>query len=63
MDNRYKNVLLIIDIPTDIAIAFDKMTDGQADPQKGNFRIYPDDKSSTWGDASVIKRVNATMDL
>ena len=64
IDKRTNNSCIIIgSLPTDIAIEWDKMTDGQTDPQKGNFRIYPDDKSSTWGDASVTKSVTATYCL
>jgi len=62
-DGRSKNALVIRNMPTDVAIAFDTMTDGALDPQKGAFRIYPDNTYATWPDASVKKLVNVSLDL
>ena len=59
-----KNVLRIDNVPTDVAIAFDTMTDGTADPQAGAFKIF-NDGATTWPDASKTghKAVNVTLEL
>ena len=57
-----KNRLYLTGIPVDVAIAFDKMTDGQVDPQHGDFRIYPD-STATWPNASTTTTVNVSLEL
>ena len=68
-DSAYKNRLYIVSIPTDVAIAFDKMVDGEVNPSTGAFRRYRDDgtgtdgTSATWPDASSTKTVNVSLEL
>ena len=68
-DGDYKNRLYIIHMPTDVAIAFDRMTDGQANPSAGAFRRYADNAvgtdgtSATWPDASTTKTVNVSLEI
>jgi prepilin-type N-terminal cleavage/methylation domain-containing protein len=68
-DGTYKNRLYITGMPTDVAIAFDAMTDGSLDPSSGAFRRYSDDSegtdgtSKTWPDASDTKTVNVSLEL
>jgi len=68
-DKTYKNRLYITGMPTDVAIAFDKMTDGSINPSSGAFRRYADDEtgtdgtSATWPDASTTKTVNVSLEL
>lgn len=68
-DSAYKNRLYITGMPTDVAIAFDKMTDGSMDPSAGSFRRYNDNKtgtdgtSKTWPDASTTNVVNVSLEL
>ncbi len=68
-DRIYKNRLYITGMPTDVAIAFDTMTDGQMNPSAGAFRRYPDNakgvggKSTAWPDASKTKTVNVSLEL
>ncbi len=57
----YKNKLYITGVPTDYAIAWDKLSDGKIDARSGNFRIYPDDKD--WPDATKTKTVNVSLEL
>jgi prepilin-type N-terminal cleavage/methylation domain-containing protein len=59
---RRNNALYLRNIPTDLAIALDKMVDGQVDARAGTFRRYADNASpnnGTWPDASVTAVVNA----
>ena len=68
-DATYKNRLYIIGMPTDVAIAFDKMSDGNIDPSAGTFRRYNDNEagldgtSQTWPDASTTNTVNVSLEL
>ena len=68
-DKSYKNRLYIVHMPTDVAIAFDKMTDGSVNPSAGAFRRYPDNAtgtdstSATWPDASSTPTVNVSLEL
>jgi len=68
-DHVYKDRLYITGMPTDVAIAFDKMTDGEANPSKGAFRRYADTATgtdgtnNTWPDASTTTTVNVSLDL
>ncbi len=55
-----KNRLYLVGMPVDVAIAFDKMTDGSIDPRHGDFRIYPD-STATWPDASGTNTVNVSL--
>lgn len=61
----YKGRLYITGMPTDVAIAFDKMTDGNLNSQTGSFRQYPDNTSATgeWPDAQVTKNVNVSIEF
>ena len=56
-----KNRLYITGMPVDVAISFDKMTDGQIDGRTGDFRIYPDGQD--WPDASTTNTVNVSLAL
>ena len=58
-DGRYNNALYLTNCPTDLAIALDTIIDGVADPTKGTFRMYPDNASTQWPDASVTATVSA----
>ncbi len=68
-DGGSKNKLYIVGIPTDVAIAFDKMTDGTIDPSAGAFRRYHDDATGsdgtaqTWPDAFTTNTVNVSLEL
>lgn len=68
-DDNYKNRLYITGMPTDVAIAFDKMTDGKIDPSAGAFRRYKDDATGsddtaqTWPDASETDTVSVSLEL
>jgi len=68
-DLTYKNRLYIIGMPTDVAIAFDRMTDGTMNPSQGSFRRYADTgtgtdgTSNTWPDAETTKVVNVSLEL
>jgi len=58
-DNR--NAIYIGAMPTDIAIAFDKMVDGSVDPLNGDFGNYSDRSTTTWPDASTTNSVNVYL--
>lgn len=64
-ENRSKNRLYMINMPTDIAIAFDKIVDGQVNSSTGAFRQYPDNTSATgaWPDASTTANVNVSLEF
>ena len=64
------NVLEFTNIPIDVAIAFDKMTDGTIDRASGDFTIYPiptptasGAAATPWGDASAGTTVNVALKL
>ena len=63
IDNSNSNKLYIINMPTDVAIAFDKMADGSIDPEHGTFRIYPDDSATKWPNASTTPTVRVSLEL
>jgi prepilin-type N-terminal cleavage/methylation domain-containing protein len=52
------NAIYIGAMPTDLAVAFDKMTDGTTDPINGDFGNYSDRTTTTWPDASSTNSVN-----
>jgi len=65
-----QNVLEFTNIPIDVAIAFDKMTDGTIDEASGDFTIYPiptptasGAAATPWGDASAGTKVNVALKL
>jgi len=60
-----RNCLYITGMPTDVAIAFDKISDGQANSQTGDFRRYPDnkDKNGVWPDSQKTKTVNVSIEF
>lgn len=62
-DQRYRNALYFVGIPTDLALALDAMVDGEADPVTGKFRRYPDNTGATWPDASTTTVVNAALTI
>lgn len=68
-DGVYKNRLYIVNVPTDVAIAWDTIVDGEANPSKGAFRRYTDNTagadgtSNTWPDASTTYLVNVSLEL
>lgn len=46
------NILRMISVPVDLAIALDTIIDGSMTPDSGSFRIYPDSLTE-WPDASA----------
>ncbi len=68
-DGVYKNRLYLTGMPTDVAIAFDKIIDGKIDPSSGAFRRYADNAagsdgtSQTWPDASTTNTVNVSLEF
>lgn len=63
-DGRAGNRLYFVNMPTDLAIALDKMIDGQIDSANGNFRIYPDNTGAgVWPDASTTAVVNSSTKI
>lgn len=64
-ENRSKNRLYIINMPTDVAIAFDKIVDGQVNSTTGDFRQYPDNTDATgaWPNASTTNTVNVSLEF
>lgn len=56
-----KNVMMMSGMPTDVAIAFDKIVDGAIDPLHGNFRNWSDRTTTTWPSASTTRTVNAYL--
>jgi len=62
-DLRYDNRLYLNSVPTDLAIALDKIVDGQMHSAKGSFRQYPDntDPTGAWPDASTTATVNCSL--
>ena len=62
--NGSKNRLSITNVPVDIAIAFDKMTDGKLDSGDGAFRLSGNVPAGTaWVDASAGTLVIVTLEL
>ena len=55
------NYLRFIYLPTDVAIAFDRMTDGTVDAAEGSFKIYGG--GTSWGNAKTVTRVQALLEL
>ena len=55
------NMLKISGVPTDIAIAFDKMSDGSLNPQGGDF--IEDGSDTSWPDASSGGTVDVMLKL
>ncbi|MFA5454384.1 MAG: prepilin-type N-terminal cleavage/methylation domain-containing protein [Sulfurimonas sp.] len=64
-DGGNKPRLYITAVPTDVAIAFDRLTDGALNSTTGAFRQYPDNTSATgaWPDAKVTTTVNVSLEL
>ncbi len=63
-DLRYANRLYLQYVPTDLAIALDKIIDGQMDSRAGSFRQYQDNADATngtWPDASTTPTVTASL--
>ena len=57
---RNFNSLYITGVPTELAIALDKIIDGQTHSGTGSFRQFPDNTSATgaWPDATATNPVN-----
>jgi prepilin-type N-terminal cleavage/methylation domain-containing protein len=55
--------IIIYYLPTDVAIAFDKLTDGTTDPLNGSFIRQDDRTATTWPDAQTTTRVNVYLKL
>jgi len=51
------NAIFFEAMPTDVAIAFDKMTDGKADGSQGNFRRYASGIDQPWPNAKTTTTV------
>jgi len=63
-DRTNRNCLYITGMPTDVAIAFDKMSDGQTNSKTGAFRHYPDNRGNgIWPDAQTTKTVNVSLEF
>ncbi len=63
-DNTSHNCLYFVRIPTDLAIAIDKVHDGIVGANKGHFRRYPDNADGgTWPNASTTPVVNAMLQM
>ena len=68
-DGTDKNKLYIKNVPTDVAIAWDTIVDGEMNPSKGAFRRHADDQTgtdgtaNTWPDASDTTTVNVSLEL
>ncbi len=62
-DGNADNRLYLTNMPTDLAIALDKIVDGQMNSTTGSFRQYRDDVDATgaWPDASTTNTVNASL--
>ncbi len=62
-DGNSANRLYLTGVPTDLAIALDKIVDGQMNSATGSFRQYRDDTSSTgaWPDASTTSTVSCSL--
>ena len=62
-DLRSDNRLYLNNVPTDLAIALDKIVDGQMNSVTGSFRQYPDNSDATgaWPDASATTAVNCSL--
>lgn len=62
-DLRSSNRLYLVNVPTDLAIALDKIIDGQMNSVTGNFRRYPDNSDPTggWPDVSTTPVVNCSV--
>ena len=63
-DGTNHNCLYFTNLPTDLAIAIDKMHDGAIEANKGHFRRYPDNADGdNWPDASTTVVVNAMLKM
>jgi prepilin-type N-terminal cleavage/methylation domain-containing protein len=63
-DLNYKNRLYILGVPTDVAIAFDQMSDGALNSSTGAFRRYSDNlNGGVWPDASVTTIAWVSLEL
>lgn len=64
-DGIAKNRMLIRNVPTDVAIAFDKMTDGKVNASTGDFRKFNDTADATgvsgWPDAEKTTTVSVSL--
>lgn len=58
-----RNRLFIATMPTDVAIAFDKMTDGALDASLGAFRIDGAAPAAAWPDAETTTTVDVTLEI
>ncbi len=59
------NYLRFIYLPTDVAIAFDKMIDGTIDAAGGSFKLLgatPGATPTPWGNAKTTQRVQAILE-
>jgi len=62
-EGRASNAFYLQTVPTDLAIALDKIIDGQMNSTNGNFRLWPDNTltDGSWPDASTTNTVNAAF--
>jgi len=58
-----ENLLYLGAVPTDVAIAWDMMTDGRTDAAHGRFQMVGADDTTVWPDASTTHTVNVYMEL
>lgn len=58
-DGVTRNAFYFTNMPTDLAIALDTVTDGEANPRTGNFRSFPDNPAGgVWPNANTTTTVN-----
>lgn len=62
-DGRASNRLYLTTVPTDLAIALDKIIDGQMNSNEGSFRQYADNvgANGVWPDASTTQTVSCSL--
>ncbi len=61
-EKAHYNVIYLVGVPTDVAIAIDKIVDGKADGASGAFRRYAGrNEFADWPDATDTKTVNAAF--
>lgn len=59
----FRNRLFFVNMPTDVAIAFDRMIDETMDASLGDFRIDGAAPAAAWPNASTTATVNVTFEI
>jgi prepilin-type N-terminal cleavage/methylation domain-containing protein len=55
------NTMLLLNVPTDLAYALDKIIDGQVDATEGKCVLDQGAVGATWGNAQTLPRVNVAI--